>query len=322
MHLKLNRKMVPVSITLLVFVLVFSIGSVMFHGFFSMRVFTSLFTDKSFVGIAAVGMTFVIISGGIDLSVAGVIALTSVVLAKMLAAGASPLISLIAVLAIGSLLGLTMGSLIHFFELPPFLVTLVGMFFARGLAFAITTSSIPIYHPLIEKIAIFRILTVGHGRITAVTLIFLFVTLAGMYLLHFTRFGRYTYAIGGSEESALLLGVPVGKIKIQIYLLNGFLSALAGVAYTLYITSGYAGSAPGLELDVIASVVVGGTLLIGGFGYIEGTVIGVLILGLVRTLIDFQGNLNVWWAQIVTGILVLFFVLIQTVVLKESSKKK
>lgn len=320
MRLKINRKMVPVFITLMVFILVYGTGSFMFRGFFSMRVFTSLFTDKSFVGIAAVGMTFVIITGGIDLSVAGVIALTSVLLAKLMAAGVDPFISFFIVLVFGTVLGLSMGSLIRFFKLPPFLVTLVGMFFSRGLAFAISTSSIPIYNPLVEKMALFRILTIGHGRITLVTIMFLSVALAGMYLLHFTRFGRYTYALGGDEESALLLGVPVGRTKVLVYTFNGFLSAFAGIAYTFYITSGYAGAAPGLELDVIASVVVGGTLLVGGFGYIEGTVIGVLILGLVRTIIDFQGNLNVWWAQIVTGLLVLIFVLIQTFVTKTSTR--
>lgn len=320
MQLKINKKMIPVFTTLMVFLLVYGIGSFMFNGFFSMRVFTSLFTDKSFVGIAAVGMTFVIITGGIDLSVAGVIALTSVILAQLMASGVNPFIAFSVVLAFGTVLGLAMGSLIHFFKLPAFLVTLGGMFFARGLAFAINTSSIPIYDPLVEKMALFRILTIGHGRITLVTIMFLVVALLGMYLLHFTRFGRYAYAIGGDEESALLLGVPVGKTIMLVYAFNGCLSAFAGIAYTFYITSGYAGAAPGLELDVIASVVIGGTLLVGGAGYIEGTVIGVLILGLVRTIIDFQGNLNVWWAQIVTGLLVLVFVLIQTGVTKTSEQ--
>lgn len=312
MKLQLNRKNIPILATIGVFLLIYLTGSVMYDNFFSLRVFVNLFIDNAFVGVVAIGMTFVIISGGIDLSVGSVIALVGVLAAQLVhALEFHPVYAFSLCIVLGGLFGMTMGSLIHFFELPPFLVTLVGMFLARGLAFLVSLNAIPIKHPVVDAIVDFGIPMPFRARLPATAIIFLAVTLLGVYLQHYTRFGRNTYAIGSSERSAILMGLPVGRTKILIYTFNGLLCALAGVVYCLYTSSGYPLACVGLELDVIAAVVIGGTLLSGGAGYVEGTLIGVLILGLIQTFIIFQGTLSSWWTKIVIGVLLFVFILLQ-----------
>lgn len=312
MKLQLNQKNIPILATIAVFLLIYLIGSIMYDNFFSLRVFVNLFIDNAFVGVAAVGMTFVIISGGIDLSVGSVIALMGVLAAKLMHAfGFHPVYAFSLCIVLGGLFGMTMGSLIHFFELPPFLVTLVGMFLARGLAFLVSLNAIPIKHPVVDAIVDFGIPLGFRAWLPATTMIFLVVALLGLYLQHYTRFGRNTYAIGGSERSAILMGLPIGRTKIMIYTLNGLLGGLAGVVYSLYTASGYPLACVGLELDVIAAVVIGGTLLSGGTGYVAGTLIGVLILGLIQTFITFQGTLSSWWTKIVIGVLLFVFIMLQ-----------
>jgi len=187
----------------------------------------------------------------------------------------------------------------------------VGMFLARGLAFLISLNAIPIKHPFLERVVDFGIPLGFKAWLPTTGIIFIVVVLVGSYLSHFTRFGRNAYAIGGSEQSAILMGLPVGRTKILIYTLNGTLAALAGIVYSLYTLSGYPLACVGLELDVIAAVVIGGTLLTGGAGYVEGTLIGVLILGLIQTFITFQGTLSSWWTKIAIGVLLFIFILLQ-----------
>lgn len=312
MKIQLNQKNIPILATMVVFFLIYTIGSLMYSGFFSLRVFTNLFIDNAFVGVIAVGMTFVIISGGIDLSVGSVIAFVGVLTAKLIHVHhMHPVPVICLALLLGAFFGLVMGCLIHFYNLPPFLVTLVGMFLTRGLAFLISLNAIPIKHPFLDKIVDFGIPLGFRAWLPAIGIIFILVVLLGIYLSHFTRFGRNTYAIGGNEQSAILMGLPVGRTKILIYTLNSTLCALAGVVYSLYTLSGYPLACVGLELDVIAAVVIGGTLLTGGAGYIEGTLIGVLILGLIQTFITFQGTLSSWWTKIAIGVLLFIFILLQ-----------
>jgi simple sugar transport system permease protein len=198
------------------------------------------------------------------------------------------------------------------------------MFLARGLAFQITLDSIAIQNnPFLFSLAYTGIPLTKRVRLPLGTaLVFIVVVLLGVYLSHFTKFGRNIYAIGGSEQSAILMGLPVGKTKILIYTMNSTLCALAGVVYTLYTLSGYPLACVGLELDVIAAVVIGGTLLTGGSGYVEGTLVGVLILGLIQTFITFQGTLSSWWTKIVIGFLLFVFILLQTYISKTGALKK
>lgn len=323
MKIRLNQRNIPILATFGVFFLIYLIGSVMYQNFFSLRVFTNLFYDNAFVGVIAVGMTFVIISGGIDLSVGSVIAFTGVFMARLVMEyQVHPMLAILLALVIGAILGFVMGCLIHYFELPAFLVTLVGMFLMRGLAFQVTLESIPIRHGFLDKIVYFGIPLGKRVSFSGLAIVFLLIVVLGIYLSHFTKFGRNVYAIGGSEQSAILMGLPVGRTKVIIYTMNSTLAALAGVVYTLYTVSGYPLATVGLELDVIASVVIGGTLLTGGMGYVEGTLVGVLILGLIQTFITFQGTLSSWWTKIVVGILLFVFILLQTYLSKTGDLKK
>jgi galactofuranose transport system permease protein len=315
MKAALNRKYLPLVVTFIVFLIVFATGGALFKGFFSLRVVLNLFTDNAFLGLCAIGETFVIISGGIDLSVGAMVAFSATLVASMTQLGhVSPWIVIPLVFVIGATFGFLHGCVIHFFKAPPFIVTLAGMFLARGLAFVVSLSSIPVDDAFINKLSLLA-LPLGDGvQITFSAFLFLLVVLVAIYVGGYTRFGRYIYAVGGSEQSALLMGLPVGRTKIAIYTLSGFLSSLAGVVFTVYTLSGNASQAMGLEMDAIASVVIGGTLLTGGFGFAAGTMIGVLIQGLIQTIISFQGTLDVSWTKIFVGGLLLAFILLQKII--------
>jgi simple sugar transport system permease protein len=313
-RLRVDARFLPLGVTLGLFVLMFGAGSLLFDGFFSLQVFLNLFIDNAFLLVTATGMTFVILSAGIDLSVGSVIALSTMISASLLEHhGWNPIAVIILVLAVGASLGFVHGFLIQYFDIQPFIVTLAGMFLARGLCYLISINSIAITNPLFVEVSLLRLPLPFDTSITVNVLIALVVFVLGIYLAHYTRFGRTVYAIGGSEQSALLMGLPVARTKILIYTLSGFCSALAGVVFTFYMLSGYGLHAGGFEMDAIATVVIGGTLLNGGAGYMAGTLVGVLIYGTIQTLIMFQGTLSAWWTKIVIGLLLLVFCLLQQV---------
>ncbi|MDF2995628.1 MAG: sugar transporter permease YjfF [Xanthobacteraceae bacterium] len=306
------NRLLPVFVTTCVFIAGFIICSVQFPNFASTRVVANLLTDNAFLGIVAVGMTFVIISGGIDLSVGSVIGFTTVFLALAIERhGVPPFAAFALILVICALFGAAMGAVIQYFEMPPFIVTLAGMFLARGASFLMSTESIPINAPLYSDLASYAIRLPGGGRLTVVALIMLAVFAFGIVLLHFTRFGANVYALGGSRTSTALMGVRVGQTTIRIYMLSSVLAGLSGIVFSLYTSSGYSLSAVGVELDTIAAVVIGGTLLTGGYGFVFGTFIGVLIQGLIQTYINFDGTLSSWWTKIATGILLFAFIAFQ-----------
>lgn len=313
--IKLNRKFLPLLVTIGLFVLLYVYGVFQYRGFSNPQVFFNLFIDNAFLLITSIGMTFVILTGGIDLSVGAVIAFTTVLSAYMLETlHLSPAVVIPSVLLVGIALGAVMGSIIHFFKVQPFIVTLAGMFFARGMCFVISLDAITISDPYYRAMGLFRIPLFGKTFISLNVAIFLVILLVALYLAHFTRFGRTVYAIGGNEQSALLMGLPVASTKVLVYTLNGFCSALAGVVFSIYGLSGYGLYTVGLELDAIASVVIGGTLLTGGVGYVAGTVFGVLIQGLIQTIIIFQGTLSSWWTKIAVGLLTLLFIVMQSAI--------
>ena len=305
------RKRIPLLSPALVFILIFGIGGLLYRNLFSLRVLANLFTDNAFLGIAAVGMTFVIISGGIDLSVGAVISTSAMIIAVLDQAGAGPLLGIPAALAFGALLGFLMGCVIHFFRAHPFIVTLSGMFLARGLGYVLSWQSVPIEHEFFSVASQIGIPMGENLKLSVPALMFIAVVLVGAFLQRRTRYGRNVYAIGGNEQSAFLMGLPVGRTKLLIYTVSGLLSAIGGVVLTFYTLSGYGNAAFGLELDTIASVVIGGTLLSGGVGSVVGTLIGVLILGLIQTFIAFQGTLNMYWTKIFIGAMLFAFILLQ-----------
>jgi simple sugar transport system permease protein len=299
----------------------FGAAAFFYPGFFSARVITSLFADNAFLGIAALGMTLVIFAGGIDLSVGAVIGFTSIFTATLVTGrGIAPGVAWTLALLFGTGLGAGMGTLIHVFRLPPFLITLAGMFLARGAGFWLNTESVGIQHPLYERLANFNLALGEAVLIPAAALIFVVAVVVGYVVGHHTRFGRNLLAIGGNEQSALLMGLPVASTKIAVYALNGFCAALAGIVATLYTGSGNPSMGIGLELDAIAVVVIGGTLLAGGRGHVLGTLLGILIFGTIQAAILFDGRLSSWWMRIVVGGLLLGFILLQRLMLRGSHR--
>lgn len=293
------------KVTAITLLLLLCVAALRYPGFFSATVFTDLLRDNAFLGIAAIGMTFVILSGGIDLSVGAVIGFVSIFSSRLMrdADLPGPIIVLLSI-SIGVAFGVCQGWLISRCSLPPFLVTLAGMFVARGLAFAVSMEAITITDPLYRFAA--------QSRLT-LPLMFLATFAAAAFALGRRSFGRNVYALGGNADSALLMGVPVARVRIAVYAVSGFCAALAGIAHGVYTSSGNATAGTLFELDAIAAVVIGGATLTGGVGTVSGSVLGVLVLGVIQTAITFEGTLSSWWTKITTGVLLLFFILLQRV---------
>lgn len=306
------KRNLPLMITLAVFVLGYLFCLSQFPGFATTRVICNILTDNAFLGIVAVGMTFVILSGGIDLSVGSVIAFTGVFLARMIGDHhMSPLVAFPLVLVMGCGFGAFMGWLIDALKIPAFIITLAGMFFLRGASYLVSEESLPIDHPIYTTLSSLAWKIPGGGRLSAMALLMLAVVVLGIFLANRTRFGNQVYAIGGNATSANLMGISTRSTTIRIYMLSTGLATLAGIVFSIYTSAGYALAGMGVELDAIASVVIGGTLLSGGVGTVLGTLFGVAIQGLIQTYINFDGTLSSWWTKIAIGILLFAFIGLQ-----------
>ena len=298
-------------VTVVLLLAMLGIGGAVYPGLLSVQVILNLLIDNAFLLVLAIGMSFVILSGGIDLSVGSVLALATMISAWLLQVAHWPPLAVIAlVLLLGALFGGGMGAMIHYFKLQPFIVTLAGMFLARGLCYLISINSITIEDPLYLAMSQTQLGFLG-GFVSPSALIALLMLGLAIFLAHFTAFGRGVYAIGGNEQSALMMGLPVARTKVLVYAFSGFCAALAGVLFSFYMLSGYGLHAQGTELDAIAAVVIGGTLLSGGYGYVAGALSGVLVLGTIQTLIAFDGTLSSWWTRIVIGALLFIFCVVQ-----------
>jgi simple sugar transport system permease protein len=306
------------AITVALLVAMLGIGGAAYPGFLSLQVVFNLLIDNAFLLVLAVGMGFVILSGGIDLSVGAVLALSTMVAAWLLQkAHWPPGLVIVCVLLMGAGFGAAMGLIIQLFKLQPFIVTLAGMFLARGLCYLISIDSIAIDQPFFVALSQTQIHFLG-GFLSPGAIIALVVLLLAVWLAHFTAFGRAVYAIGGNETSAAMMGLNVGATKVAVYALSGFCAALGGLLFAVYMLSGYGQHGQGTELDAIAAVVIGGTLLTGGYGYIAGALSGVLVLGAIQTLIAFDGTLSSWWTRIVIGALLFVFCVVQRVLSKKT----
>ncbi|MCI1012781.1 sugar ABC transporter permease YjfF [Herbaspirillum sp. C7C2] len=301
-------------VTVVLLVIMLLAGAAGYDGFLSPQVMLNLLIDNAFLLVVAIGMSFVILSGGIDLSVGSVLALTTMVAAFLLQHWHwPPLLVMVTVLLMGAGFGAAMGAMIHYFRLQAFIVTLAGMFLARGLCYLISIDSITIDDPFFTAMSQTRIEFAGLF-ISPSVVIALIVLAVAIWMAHGTRFGRAVYAIGGSESSAMLMGLPVARTKVLVYAFSGFCASVGGLLFSFYMLSGYGLHAQGVELDAIAAVVIGGTLLTGGYGYVAGTLTGVLILGVIQTLIAFDGSLSSWWTKIFIGALLFVFCVAQRII--------
>jgi simple sugar transport system permease protein len=281
---------------------------------------SALLLDNAYLVVLAVGLTFVILTGGIDLSVGSVMAFTGILGASLLSQGVPAVVAIPVMLVAGAVIGLLIGILVQYFNVQPFIASLAGLFLARGLAFVVSLSSIKVEDPIVLWLQRTR-LSVAGWYITPTGIIALLVVAIAFYVLHWTRFGRTVYAIGGGEQSARLMGLSVARTKIAVYIISGVCGGLAGLLLTAYSGAGYPRNGIGTELDAIAAVVIGGTLLTGGTGYVLGSLIGVLVYGTIKKLISFMGA-EQSWTQIIIGALLLVFIVVQRVIVARSQRRR
>ena len=304
----------PLLIVITIFVVAYFVAGRVYPAMQKPQVFFNLFINNASLLLVSIGMTLVILTGGIDLSVAAVLALTTVASAALLKSGVSPVVIMPLMLLMGIVFGSTLGSIIHFLKVQPFIVTLMGAYFARGMAYIINLNAVPIENNFYKALGLtpIRIPFLPHSYVYIYALVGPLMLLVAIYLSFFTRFGRTIYAIGNNEQSAVLMGLPGGRTKIMVYSFSGFCASLAGIVWSVSLLSGYGQYAPSMELDAIAAVVIGGTLLTGGVGNVIGTLFGVLITGTIISILQFNGTLSSWWTRIVVGVLTLIFIGIQS----------
>ncbi len=296
-------------------------------GFLNPQQFLDLFNNNSFLIVLACGLTIVMIAGGIDISVGGITALVTMACVVYLDdKGGSVAGSLALALGIGTAFGLVQGFLVSYLEIQPFIISLAGMFFARGMTTIVSVAPRTAVNEAFLALKAFRIVIPGIGsygkagnfipaRIELGVVIALAVVLAIFIVLKWTRFGRNLYAIGGNNQSALMLGINVKRTRFFSYLLSGVLSGIGGYVYLLHTGAGNASNATAAEMQAIASAIIGGTLLTGGVGNVIGTLFGVLSLKTINNIVIASGLREPYWQSITTGLMLCFFILLQSVIL-------
>ena len=282
-------------------------GAVRYYAFATPENVLNVLRQNSMLGLVALGMTFVILTGGIDLSVGALLAVAGVVAASVAPSGTVAAIA--AGIGTAALLGLINGLLITKARIQPFIVTLAMLIAARGAALAITGE---------ESVRVDRLAAgftwLGRGEIGPLPVpvaLFILAYVAGWLVLRYTRFGRYVYAIGDNEEASRLMGLEVDRVLIGTYALSGALAGLAGVILAARLGAGQPVAGTGWELDAIAAVVVGGTLLTGGQGGAGATLIGVLFLGVIFNLFNLEGTISPGWQWVLRGVFLLGVILVQ-----------
>lgn len=322
-------------VTIVLFIIMYISGLIVYKdkNFGNVQVFLNLLISNAGLIITSVGMTMVLIIAGIDISVGSVIGVTCMMLAAMMENGRIGAIpAIIIVLLFGILFGAVQGWLIAYMKLQPFIVTLAGMFFARGLTAVISLEMITVTNKQFLSIAQYKMhLPFGgyynrrnvmiYPYVYPTVIIALVVLVAAFFTLRYTKFGRSIYAVGGNEQSAMLMGLNVKRIKFTVYVINGFLATLGGIAFCLNTTGAFVELGKGFEMDAIAATVIGGTPLTGGVGNVFGTLFGVLIKATIEAFVSFQGNLSSWWSKIIIAALLAFFIMLQSLLLRRKERQ-
>lgn len=332
---RLNQTSFLLTITILLFIVMYAVGCIVFYdmGFAKTQNFLNLFISNAGLIVIGIGMTVVMLTGGIDISVGSFVAMGCMMLAWMMercGIGAVP--AVLIVLAVALLFGLVQGFLVAYMDIQPFIVTLAGMFFARGMTAIISKDMISITNETFMAWAKVKIYLPFGGTVNRkgvliqpyiypTVLIALLLLLMAFVMLKYTKFGRSLYAVGGNEQSALMMGLNVRKVKLKAYILDGFLCGVGSILFCLNTLGGFVEQAKGFEMDAIASSVIGGTLLTGGVGNVIGTLFGVLIKATIEAFITFQGTLSSWWTRITIAALLCFFIVLQSVLAKLKKKR-
>lgn len=330
---KLSDSNLLLLITIVIFFAMY-IGAILFlkGGFLRPQAFLNILNSNAALIILACGMSLVMITGGIDISLGGQMALISMCCAVYLdEMGGNIFVSILIALAIGMAFGGVIGFLVAYLDIQPFIVSLAGMFFARGMTTIVRTAPFNVANEAFTKLKSTRIIVPGLGSVNRKgiyvdayieigVIVALLVVVLMFILLKWTKLGRAFYAVGGNKQSALMLGINVKKTKFLAHLLCGLLAGIGGYVLFMIRGSGSVANGSGFEMDAIASSIIGGTLLTGGVGNIVGTLFGVLSLSTIQNIVSSAGFDEAWWIGITTAAMLCLFLVIQSVVM--SRKKK
>ena len=336
---QMNSNTMLLVITIVLFVVLYAGGCIAYadKGFTNLQTFLNLFRTNAGLICVACGMTCVMLTGGIDISVGSLVALDCMLLAQGMGEwNMSAPVMIVLVLVVGLVFGLFMGFCVGYLEIQPFIVTMAGMFFARGMTAVISTNQLSITAEVDQffyDLANFRIYLPFGGTVNRAgklvmpyigigVIVALVVLVAIFLMLRYTKFGRSLYAVGGSEQSAAMMGLDVKKTKLKAYVLSSFLCSIGGICYCMNTMSASVSQATGMEMDAISSAVIGGTLLTGGVGNVIGSLFGVLINGTISTIVKTNGKLASSWPNILTAILLCFFIVLQSVFARVRAKNK
>lgn len=320
-------------ITVIVFFLMY-IGAIVFQGggFLKPQTFFNILNANAALLIASLGMSIVMITGSIDISVGGVAALVSMCCAVYLDhMGGNVVVSLLIAVGIGLAFGLVQGYLVAYLDIQPFIVSLAGMFFARGMTTIVHTNPFNVENEAFVALKDTRVVVPGMGTVNRIgkyvdayveigVIVAILIVILLFFVLRYTKLGRSFYAVGGNRQSALMLGINVKRTRFLAHLICGLLAGIGGYVYFLHVGSGAASHATGMEMNAIASSIIGGTLLTGGVGNIIGTFFGVMSLSTIQNIVSSAGLDQAWWTGITVAAMLCLFLVIQSVIMARKSR--
>lgn len=320
-------------ITVIVFFLMY-IGAIVFQGggFLKPQTFFNILNANAALLIASCGLSIVMITGSIDISVGGVAALVSMCCAVYLDhMGGNVVVSLLIAVGIGLAFGLVQGYLVAYLDIQPFIVSLAGMFFARGMTTIVHTNPFNVENEAFVALKDTRVVVPGMGTVNRIgkyvdayveigVIVAILIVVLLFFVLRYTKLGRGFYAVGGNRQSALMLGINVKRTRFLAHLICGLLAGIGGYVYFLHVGSGAASHATGMEMNAIASSIIGGTLLTGGVGNIIGTFFGVMSLSTIQNIVSSAGLDQAWWTGITVAAMLCLFLVIQSVIMARKSR--
>lgn len=320
-------------ITVIVFFLMY-IGAIVFQGggFLKPQTFFNILNANAALLIASCGLSIVMITGSIDISVGGVAALVSMCCAVYLDhMGGNVVVSLLIAIGIGLAFGIVQGYLVAYLDIQPFIVSLAGMFFARGMTTIVHTNPFNVENKAFVALKDTRVVVLGMGTVNRIgkyvdayveigVVVAVLLVILLFFVLRYTKLGRSFYAVGGNRQSALMLGINVKRTRFLAHLICGLLAGIGGYVYFLHVGSGAASHATGMEMNAIASSIIGGTLLTGGVGNIIGTFFGVMSLSTIQNIVSSAGLDQAWWTGITVAAMLCLFLVIQSVIMARKSR--
>ncbi len=320
-------------ITVIVFFLMY-IGAIVFQGggFLKPQTFFNILNANAAFLIASCGLSIVMITGSIDISVGGVAALVSMCCAVYLDhMGGNVVVSLLIAIGIGLAFGIVQGYLVAYLDIQPFIVSLAGMFFARGMTTIVHTNPFNVENKAFVALKDTRVVVPGMGTVNRIgkyvdayveigVVVAVLLVILLFFVLRYTKLGRSFYAVGGNRQSALMLGINVKRTRFLAHLICGLLAGIGGYVYFLHVGSGAASHATGMEMNAIASSIIGGTLLTGGVGNIIGTFFGVMSLSTIQNIVSSAGLDQAWWTGITVAAMLCLFLVIQSVIMARKSR--